>query len=177
MIEVVLETLFDDSRNHLTEKSLRPIACGQPFIIAGAPGSLQYLKDYGFKTFDGHINESYDNIQNSSDRLTAIIQEMKRINNMTPEQKQQLIKDVQHIVEHNQKLFFSNEFHEHVINEFKQNLNQAVDTVKSGPVGNVWKQSRYIVQNYYPELHQQYQHQDVDDLAWAEQWIQSHVKS
>jgi hypothetical protein len=180
MIEVVLETLFDDSRNHLTEKSLRPIACGQPFIIAGAPGSLQYLKDYGFKTFDGHINESYDDIQNSSDRLGAIIQEMKRINNMTSQQKQQLIKDVQHIVEHNQKLFFSKEFHEHVINEFKQNLNQAVETVKSGPVGNVWKQSRYIVKNHYPELYlqyQQYQHQDVDDLAWAEQWIQSQVKS
>jgi hypothetical protein len=180
MIEVVLETLFDDSRNHLTEKSLRPIACGQPFIIAGAPGSLQYLKDYGFKTFDGHINESYDDIQNSSDRLKAIIQEMKRISVMTLQQKQQLIKDVQHIVEHNQKLFFSNEFHEHVINEFKQNLNQAVETVKLGPVGNVWKKSRYIVQNHYPELYlqyQQYQHQDADDLAWAEQWIQSHVKS
>jgi phage terminase large subunit-like protein len=34
-IEVVLETLFDDSRLQLTEKSLRPIACGQPFILTG----------------------------------------------------------------------------------------------------------------------------------------------
>ena len=33
-IEVVLETLFDDARLHLTEKTLRPIACGQPFILA-----------------------------------------------------------------------------------------------------------------------------------------------
>lgn len=31
-IEVVLETLFDDLRLHLTEKTLRPIAMGQPFI-------------------------------------------------------------------------------------------------------------------------------------------------
>jgi hypothetical protein len=38
-IEVVLETLFDDTRWHLTEKILRPIACGQPFILAAAPGS------------------------------------------------------------------------------------------------------------------------------------------
>ena len=43
-IEVVLETLFDDERLHLTEKSLRPIACGQPFILAGTHSSLEYLR-------------------------------------------------------------------------------------------------------------------------------------
>jgi hypothetical protein len=40
-IEVVLETLFDDNRLHLTEKSLRPIACGQPFILASTHLSLE----------------------------------------------------------------------------------------------------------------------------------------
>lgn len=177
MIEVVLETMFDDSRNHLTEKSLRPIACGQPFILASSPGSLQYLRDYGFKTFDGHINETYDTIQDSSKRLDSIIQEMQRIHRMSAQQKHQFMKDVQHIVDHNQKLFFSKEFHKHVINEFKQNLDQAVNTVKSGPVGNVWKQSRSIVQTHYPEAYLKYQHQDAADLDWAENWIQSRIKS
>ena len=51
-IEVVLETLFDDDRLHLTEKSLRPIACRQPFILMATHGSLQYLRNYGFKTFE-----------------------------------------------------------------------------------------------------------------------------
>ena len=37
-IEVVLETLFDDTRWHLTEKALRPIACGQPFMFAATQG-------------------------------------------------------------------------------------------------------------------------------------------
>ena len=46
-IDVVLETLFDDERLHLTEKILRPIACGKPFILVSTPGSLQYLRDYG----------------------------------------------------------------------------------------------------------------------------------
>jgi hypothetical protein len=45
-IEVVLETLFDDSRIHLTEKTLRPIACGHPFILASTPGAIKYLHSY-----------------------------------------------------------------------------------------------------------------------------------
>ena len=68
-IEVVLETLFDDDRLHLTEKSLRPIACAQPFILAGTHNSLEYLRSYGFKTF-GHIwDESYDLVEVPEERL------------------------------------------------------------------------------------------------------------
>jgi hypothetical protein len=71
-IEVVLETLFDDSRLHLTEKSLRPIALGQPFILAGTPGSLEYLRSYGFRTF-GHVwDEQYEQETDPEYRLVKI---------------------------------------------------------------------------------------------------------
>ena len=176
-IEIVLETLFDDSRNHLTEKSLRPIACGQPFILAATPGSLKYLREYGFRTFDGYIDESYDCIQDPGKRLHAITQEMQRINKLSAKSKQQLISGMQSAVDHNRQLFFSAEFHHHVFDEFKQNLDQAVDEVKSGPVGNIWAQHRNVARAHYPELFLKFLHQDSDDLAWAEQWIQSHVKS
>jgi hypothetical protein len=177
LIEVVLETLFDDTRNHLTEKSLRPIACGQPFILTSTPGSLQYLRSYGFRTFDGYIDETYDTIQDPVERLNAIIQEMQRINQFSVNQKQQLISEIKSIVEYNQKLFFSQEFHSRIVDEFEQNLNNAVAAVKAGPVGNNWKQFRSIVQEHYPDLSLKFLHQDNNDIAWAEQWIQSHVKS
>jgi hypothetical protein len=177
LIEVVLETLFDDTRNHLTEKSLRPIACGQPFILVSTPGSLEYLRSYGFQTFDGYIDETYDTIQDPVERLNAIIQEMQRINQFSANQKQQLISEIKSTVEYNQKLFFSQEFHSRIVDEFEQNLNNAVAAVKAGPVGNNWKQFRSIAQEHYPELFLKYLHLDCDDLAWAEQWIQSHVKS
>jgi hypothetical protein len=177
LIEVVLETLFDDTRNHLTEKSLRPIACGQPFILASTPGSLQYLRSYGFRTFDGFIDETYDTIQDPAERLNAIIQEMQRIDQLCPEAKQQLISGVQTIVEHNQTLFFSQEFYNLVLDEFKQNLDQAVAEVKSGPVGNRWKKIKNITQEHYPDLFLKFSQQNTDNLDWAEQWIQSHVKS
>jgi hypothetical protein len=177
LIEVVLETLFDDSRHHLTEKSLRPIACGQPFILVSTPGSLCYLRSYGFKTFDGYIDETYDTIQDPAKRLDAIIQEMTRIDQMCPESKQQLLTDVQAVVDYNQQLFFSKEFYNLVLNEFKQNLDRGVAEVKSGSVGNIWKESRNIAQENYPELFLKILHQDANDIAWAEQCIQSHVKS
>jgi hypothetical protein len=79
--------LFDDDRLHLTEKSLRPIACKQPFILAATHGSLQYLKDYGFKTFDSVWDENYDTIEDPYQRMLAIIQLMKNICAWTPEEK------------------------------------------------------------------------------------------
>ena len=36
----------------------------QPFIVMSTPKFLQFLKDNGFKTFDGFINESYDTQDN-----------------------------------------------------------------------------------------------------------------
>jgi hypothetical protein len=121
-IEVVLETLFDDSRWHLTEKSLRPIACGQPFILAATPGSLEYLRSYGFETFAGLINESYDLIDNPAERLEAIVNEMKRIALLPKKFKEELFAKLQHIASRNQKRFFSKEFTKHIIDEFKNNF-------------------------------------------------------
>ena len=124
-IEVVLETLFDDNRWHLTEKTLRPIACGKPFILAATPGSLQYLRNYGFETFAGLIDESYDTIANSQDRLKAIIQEMKRISALDADAKQVLYKKLHEIAQRNKQRFFNGLF-DQVIEEYRTNLDQAM---------------------------------------------------
>jgi hypothetical protein len=124
-IEVVLETLFDDTRHHLTEKTLRPIACGRPFILTATPGSLQYLKRYGFQTFHGLIDETYDTIQNPQQRLNAIAQEMKRISCLEHSEKKALWIKLYAIAKHNQELFFSDLWHNSIVNEFKCNLDLA----------------------------------------------------
>ena len=125
-IEVVLETLFDDSRHHLTEKSLRPIACGRPFILMATPGSLQYLKQYGFETFDGLIDETYDTISDPRERITAITQEIKRISRLSHAQKRLLWTKLYAIADRNKQLFFSNEWHQQIVKEFKDNFDLAV---------------------------------------------------
>jgi len=126
-IEVVLETLFDDSRLHLTEKSLRPVACGQPFILAATQGSLEYLRGYGFKTFDHIWNESYDQIEDPQERLIAIVDLMKQISNWTPTVREKKLSEAQMIADYNKQHFFSKDFFDLIINELKTNLTLAFD--------------------------------------------------
>lgn len=121
-IEVVLETLFDDARLHLTEKTLRPIACGQPFILAATAGSLEYLRSYGFRTFDTVWNEGYDFIDNPGQRLQAIVKLMKQIAEWNPEQRRQKMQQAQEIADYNKQYFFSEEFSNKITTELLHNL-------------------------------------------------------
>ena len=145
-ISVVLETVFDE-RIHLTEKTLRPIACGHPFILAAGAGSLRVLRSYGFHTFSGHINEHYDEISNSQDRLIAIVQEMQRIQTLPEQQRQELIEACREIAEYNRKLFFSTEFFDQVSNELIHNVITARLVTGDQLDFTLWKQERQWRQN------------------------------
>jgi len=125
-IEVVLETLFDDPRQQLTEKSLRPIAIGQPFILASTAGSLEYLRSYGFKTFDSVWNEQYDTIIDPKKRLHAIVDLMNQITHWSPHVKERKMAEAQAIADYNKKLFFSNGWQESIIDEYKRNFSKAM---------------------------------------------------
>ncbi len=128
-IEVVLETLFDDQRLHLTEKALRPIACGKPFILAATPGSLKYLRSYGFETFDGIIDEQYDNIEDSHQRLLAIVDEMKRIANLPEQEKLQVWRRLYAVAARNKQRFFSHRWISYIVSEYQNNLKDALRQV------------------------------------------------
>jgi hypothetical protein len=129
-IEVVLETLFDDKRLQLTEKTLRPIACGQPFILAAIIGSLEYLRSYGFETFSPWIDETYDTIEDPAQRLEAIVQEMRRIADLSADEKTLLYTSLKEITIRNKRLFFSDQWQQSIIDEFKQNFDQAYDRLE-----------------------------------------------
>lgn len=137
-IEVVLETLFDDARLHLTEKSLRPIALGQPFIIASTPGTLAYLRKYGFKTF-GHIwDEQYDLETDPEYRLVKITNLMRQIANWSPEVQVAKMAEAKAVAEHNRQHFFSQEFFNQLTQELKDNLTQAFDKLAKENTSAEW---------------------------------------
>jgi hypothetical protein len=125
-IEVVLETLFDDDRIQLTEKILRPIACGHPFILASSAGSLEYLRNYGFKTFDGIIDESYDDELDPVARLNLIIKSMKDITQWSEEEQINNWKKIKEITAYNKKHFFSDVFFNSIVEELTCNLKQGL---------------------------------------------------
>lgn len=137
-IDVVLETLFDDQRLHLTEKILRPIACAQPFILVGTHGSLEYLRSYGFKTFMHIWDERYDLIEDPEERLYAIADLMKQIANWAPWVRESKMAQAREIAEYNRRHFFSQEFFNQVVSELKNNLMQAFKELKQGNNGTAW---------------------------------------
>jgi hypothetical protein len=77
-IHIVTETNFKNDI-FTTEKIINPMVVLQPFILVGAPGYLKYIKELGFKTFDGFIDESYDNECNDAKRFELICKEIKRL--------------------------------------------------------------------------------------------------
>lgn len=129
-ISVVLETIFWNQRIHLTEKILRPLACGHPFILAAGPGSLKVLKNYGFETFDPWIDESYDLEADHQTRLELIAKEMIRIDSLSGFEKRSLLANCQSVAQRNKHRFFSKEFLEQVVQELRDNVETAYQSTK-----------------------------------------------
>ena len=139
-VSVVLETVFDSSKIHLTEKILRPIACAHPFVLAAGPGALKYLHSYGFKTFSDFWDESYDNEIDTVLRLEKIISTMQQIQNLSPDDWQK----IQCIADYNQQHFFSEEFMNQVTDELTQNLDQALDFCNEHCGDSYWRYRKFV---------------------------------
>jgi hypothetical protein len=103
---IVTETVFYYNKLHLTEKIFKPIVSKQPFMLLAAPGNLAYLKNYGFKTFDSVIDESYDTIQDNDLRVEAVVKQLHWYCNLTPGEKTDIIQRLEPIIQHNFDHFY-----------------------------------------------------------------------
>lgn len=93
------ESFFNEL--HLTEKEFKPILCKQPFICLALPGQLNALKKLGYKTFDKWFNESYDEELNDAKRMMMVLEETKRLSELTNDQWDVIIREMQPILEYN----------------------------------------------------------------------------
>jgi hypothetical protein len=134
-ISVVLETVVDGDKIHLTEKVLRPIACGHPFVLVAGPGSLAYLRSYGFRTFDSVFDETYDQQTDTVKRLEMVVQLMKKIQHLTDSDW----KEINAIAAYNKKHFFSDSFVNQVTCELQTNLNHAVEFCLENRGDTLWR--------------------------------------
>lgn len=99
-VNVVSEASYGDMDGNvfLSEKIFKPIVCNHPFIILGSKGSLKQLKKLGYKTFEGWIDESYDELD-TWERFDAIIEAIKKIDAI--ENKLEWFKSMGPIIKHN----------------------------------------------------------------------------
>jgi hypothetical protein len=122
---VCTETVFDYPHPYLSEKAYKGITSKRPFIILGAPNSLQLLKDYGFKTFDHWWDESYDSEQSIDRRLIKVYAIIKKVCNLSVGELKNMCDEMSPILEYNfnhYKTFSNTE-----INNFEQ---QCIDNLR-----------------------------------------------
>ena len=73
----------------------------QPFVLLGAAGSLQHIKDMGFKTFGEFWDESYDTEINDSIRFTKIVNIVEEISNWSEQKKIEFSYKIKELLEYN----------------------------------------------------------------------------
>jgi hypothetical protein len=95
------------SNNHLSEKTLKNLYIGKPFLLMGGVESLKKLRSYGFKTFSPWIDESYDTVSNIHQRLELIKREIDRIGTLSYQELNQLYKEMLPIFCHNRQQYIN----------------------------------------------------------------------
>jgi hypothetical protein len=123
LLYLVTETVATGQRLHLTEKTFKPIAMGMPFIIVGTQGSLKYLQEYGFRTFDGIWDESYDDAEDDV-RIERIASLLRSLDELPAECKQELFEQCIPIIEHNWNHFYNGGFEAVLWRELNEMLNE-----------------------------------------------------
>jgi len=104
-ISLVTETLVAENCIFLTEKIWKPIIIGHPFIVLSNNNTLSVLKEYGFKTFDKWIDESYDTAINFDVKTDIIIKNLKKFNSMSISQLKNIRDEMKEVCEHNKRVF------------------------------------------------------------------------
>jgi len=104
---IVIESQFDYDQSGgvlLSEKTFKPIKHGQMFFVAGAAGSLQVLRDLGYRVFDSVLDNSYDLETDHTQRWQALTRAIYFSQTKLP----QLFDQCRADIEHNQQLFQAN---------------------------------------------------------------------
>jgi len=110
-LNIVIESHMDvDGSNgaFLTEKTFKPIKNCQPFVIFGGPHSLKLLQDLGYRTFDNVLDNSYDNIVDTTRRWETAINLTLELINLNNKQLNDMYRSCYNDLMHNQKLFLEN---------------------------------------------------------------------
>ena len=104
---ITTETLFYELGDYISEKTWKPIAHLHPFVFVGRPGILKYLKELGFKTFSDFWDESYDDIDDNSDRMDSILTVIKSLISKSTKEWDLMNIELKPILEHNRNILLS----------------------------------------------------------------------
>jgi len=103
---VITEThCYETNYPFLTEKIYKPLLMGHPFLVLSTPNFYKHLKNIGYKTFDGLIDESFDTIADNKKRVEAFAQSVE---NLCNSDLVEFLKKAKPICEYNREVFMTN---------------------------------------------------------------------
>ena len=118
-ISIVFCAFPFDEACHLHSSTFNPIYCGHPIIQFGPKGSLQELKNRGFKTFNRWWDESYDTADNGWDRFRMILEIVKTLSNKTHEELIQMYIEMKDTLVYNSELIYNYDINNKLVNRIR----------------------------------------------------------
>lgn len=100
-LHVITETVYHYPHNAYGEKTFKPISCFRPFVVLNVPGALRDLHDLGYKTFSDWWDESYDLIQDPTQRLLAVIDIVEWVCQLDIGRVKAMLEEMTPILQHN----------------------------------------------------------------------------
>ena len=117
-LSIVTETFFTVPL-YFSEKIFNSMRYNHFFIYLGPPHSLKYLRSLGFKTWAHIIDESYDDIENTAERLYAVTKSINKfLFNPIDEIRQLYIENLD-IINHNRNLVLSTEINDTIVSSMR----------------------------------------------------------
>lgn len=116
---VIAETCFHDNFSFFTEKTCKPIIACRLFVMFAGQGYLANLHRLGFKTFDGIIDESYDQETDALIRWRRAWEEMVKL---TEKPQTEILELARPIVEHNFNHMMTTNWAENFRQELEQDI-------------------------------------------------------
>jgi hypothetical protein len=93
---IVVETDINYTDNFfLTEKTIKALLTGMPFIIVSTPNFLKNLQQLGFTTYNQLWDEGYDSIVDYKDRIDSIIELCNKLENFDWESNKNILHRIQ----------------------------------------------------------------------------------
>lgn len=92
----------------VTEKTFKCFRHKHPFLAVAVQGHLWRMKQLGFKTFEGFIDESYDDHTDEDVRFNMIMNEVNRLCVMSDREIAEWYKSLEHILDYNQDHLLNN---------------------------------------------------------------------
>jgi hypothetical protein len=120
-------------------------------VLLGCAHNLEYLKSYGFQTFDQWWDESYDHIEDPVMRIQAVTEVVEYISSLTLGQLTAMLHEMAPVLEHNFKLFNSAEFLNSAWQELTDNLQAAVASAPVIQPYSIPRADRYQLVSSLPD--------------------------